>query len=121
MSVITPTITPIDQPGFGRVGVLVQWLLANGDSGVPHQMTGYADRSFQAEGTFGAGGTVVCEGSNDATNYRTLNDHFGAAASLTAAKLIGIAEVPQWVRPRCSAGDGTTAITVSMFLRRSQQ
>lgn len=70
------------------------------------------DRSVQVVGTFGSGGTVVIEGSNDGTNYRTLNDFQGSALSFTSAGLEGIAEVPAYIRPRVTAGDGTTDIDV---------
>lgn len=70
--------------------------------------------TVQVTGTFGVGGTVVIEGSNDGTNYVTLNDAGGAALSLTAAGLKAIRELPAYIRPRVTAGDGTTSLTVTL-------
>jgi hypothetical protein len=38
--------------------------------------------------------------------------------SLTAASVKQINEVPRYVRPRVSAGDGTTSLTFSLVARR---
>lgn len=120
MSIVQPTITEVRQPGFGVAGWLVQWAnMKNGDTGAVVDLHCYADRSIQAEGTFGTGGTLVCEGSNDGTNYRTLKDHTGVSASITTADVVGISQLPLWIRPRVAAGDGTTNLTASLFLRRT--
>lgn len=81
--------------------------------GAPLAYSGFA-ASVQILGTFGVGGTVVIEGSNDGTNYVTLNDPAGAALSITAAGLKGIRENPAYIRPRVTAGDGTTSLTVTL-------
>ena len=97
----------------------LQWTpLLNGDSGAPFSMSGYADRSAQIVGTFGAGGTVLLEGSNDGTNYATLNDPQGVAISKTATGIFEISQIVKFIRPRVSAGDGTTSITVTLLARR---
>ena len=70
------------------------------------------DRTVQVSGTFGAGGTLVIEGSNDGTNYFTLNDLQATALSFTSARLEGISEMPLYIRPRVTAGDGTTSLNV---------
>lgn len=122
MGTVTPTISQVDQPGFGRAGWLVTWTgLKQGDSGAPADLHAFADRSFQVEGVFGAAGAVVCEGSNDGVNFRALNDHFGAVASLSAAGIVGINQNVAAMRPRVTGGDGNTLITVTMYLRRTQQ
>jgi hypothetical protein len=88
--------------------------MPNGNDGEPFQNPGSADRSVQVTGTFGAGGTVVLEGSNDGTNYRTLTDPQGNALSFTSAGLEAIQEITRYVRPRVTAGDGTTSLTVTL-------
>jgi hypothetical protein len=104
---------------FGNDARTVQWTpLLNGDSGAPFQMPGFADRSVQIRGTFGVGGTVLVEGSNDGVNYATLNDAQGAALSKTSAALSQISQTTKLIRPRVSAGDGTTSITVTLLARR---
>lgn len=100
-------------------GTVVKWTgLANGDSGAPVENPMFSDRSVQFGGTFGAGGTVVIEGSNDGVTYFGLKDPSSTAISATSAKLNQILEVTRYIRPRVSAGDGTTAITVNLLLVR---
>lgn len=92
--------------------------LLNGDDGAPFEFVDWADRTIQVFGTFGAGGTVLVEGSNDGANWATLTDSNGVAMSLTAASVKQINEVPRYVRPRVSAGDGSTSLTFSLVARR---
>lgn len=115
-------ISTITQPGSAASLKLCTWaLLANGDSGAPFQFADWADRCLQISGTFGTGGTVIWEGSNDGINYATLNDINGNALSLTAAAIKQMNEAPLWIRPRVSAGDGTTSILATVLARRIVQ
>jgi hypothetical protein len=117
MAIIVPTESR-DQT-VGNNAHFISWgPLANADSGTPYAQSGFADRSIQIGGTFGAGGTVLVEGSNDGTNYITLNDPQGVALSITAAGLKEISQICKVIRPRVSAGDGTTSITVTLLARR---
>jgi hypothetical protein len=52
-------------------------------------------------------------------NYATLNDPQGVALSKTAAALSEISQITRFIRPRVSAGDGTTSITVTLLARHS--
>lgn len=98
--------------------VVATWpAIPNGDDGERLELANFADRSVQVFGTFGAGGSVRIEGSNDGTNWATLTDPQGNALDITSAKIEAITEVVRWIRPRVTAGDGTTAITVVMLLR----
>jgi hypothetical protein len=91
---------------------LTQWTgLANGDSGAPLQMPDCSDRSIQIGGTFGAGGSLQIEGSNDGTNYIVLTDPQGNALTFTTARLEAVSEATAYIRPRVTAGDGTTLLT----------
>ena len=100
----------------------VAWTpMANGDSGQEHPSWPGADRSIQVLGTFGTGGTVLIEGSNDKTsptNWATLRDPAGNNLSITSAGIKQVLEFTRWIRPRVSAGDGTTSITVQMLVAR---
>lgn len=117
MADITPTITLIE--GVENHCHLVTWgPMANGDVGLPIDMPGAADRSVQVVGTFGAGGNLRLEGTNDGTNYAVLTDPQGNALDITAAKIEAVMELTHKVRPRVTAGDGTTALVVTMLLRR---
>lgn len=120
MAVINPTIT---QKGDLTI---VQWLnMANTDSGAPYGFTQWADRSVQVSGTFGLGGSARWEGSNLASpavdaDYAVLTDPQGNDLNIAAAKIEAVTELVRWSRPRITAGDGTTAITVTLVAFNSR-
>lgn len=117
MTVKAVTITDISTQD--RSCLLFTWAsMANGDSGEPLKMVEWADRCIQFVGTPGAGGTFVFEGSNDKTNWFTLDNPQGTGLSFTAAGLKQVLEVPLWCRPNVTAGDGTTAIVATLVVRR---
>lgn len=100
--------------------ILYTWSgLLNGDTGQPVEVPGHADKTVQIEGTFGAGGTCVIQGSNDGTNYQSLTDPQGNAISKTAASIEMVAEHTRYIRPNITAGDGTTSLTVSLMAKRT--
>lgn len=114
MNTITATRTNV-----GGDAHLFTWAnIANGDDAAPVNFSAYADRTVQVDGTFGTGGAVVLEGSLDGTNYQTLTDPQGNQLSFTSARIESVTEATVWVRPRVTAGDGTTAINVSLLVRR---
>lgn len=101
-------------------GVLFTWTgLLNGDTGEPVECSEFGDRSFQATGTFGAGGSIQPQGSNDSTNYVQLKDPTSTALAHTSAGLKQILEATRMVRPSVTAGDGTTSLTATLFARRT--
>lgn len=103
-----------------------QWLaVPNGNTGNPigssvmEDMADLADRSVQVSGTFGAGGSCTIEGSNDGgVKFFTLNDAFGNALTFTTSSIKQITESVEQIRPNVTAGDGTTAIDVNLFMRK---
>ncbi len=93
------------------------------DSGVPYECPGAADRSVQVTGTLGAAGSVRIEGSNVAApasdaDWFVLTDPQGNALNLTALGGEAVTEITRWIRPRVTAGDGTTSLTVRLLARR---
>lgn len=118
MATVTPTNNG-DIAGDGSV-VMFTWtpLTTTNSDGSQVEMTPWADRCVQVSGTFGTGGTVVIQGSNDGTTWATLNQAQGSAASFTADSIKQIVETPRYVRPNVTAGDGTTSLTVSLIMRR---
>ena len=105
----------------GKGVTAYQWVLVNGDDGLPLEVSSFADKTVQVKGTFGSGGTIVIEGSNDAASgaiYATLNDPQGNALSITAAKIETILENPRILRPRVTAGDGDTSLTITVLVRK---
>ncbi len=79
---------------------------------------GSGDRTVAVAGTFGVGGTVIVEGTLDNTNWFQLKDPSGTVISFSAAGLRAILENAVAVRPRVTAGDGTTAITATLVVRK---
>ena len=122
MAVINPTITkPAGDESVQRM-VFTPMTKTTDDVTAPIPFSQWADRSVQVLGTFGTGGSVRIEGSNDGgTTYAVLSDPQGNALNLTAAALEQITEVCELVRARVTAGDVTTSLTVAFLLRRSQQ
>lgn len=103
-----------------RGTALISWSgLLNGDTGKGVLASSLSDKMIQFRGTFGVGGTIVFEGSNDSTdgtngNWVGLVDPQGNAISKTAAMVEEVLENPLWVRPRVTAGDGTTSLIAEL-------
>jgi len=117
MAVITPTYT---RTGLSRMRN-VSWTLALNDTGAPVKMPQYRDKTVDIYGTFGASGSVTLRGSNKpdaaaatAGDWFTLTDAQANAITKTAKAGEAILENPLWISPICTAGDGTTAITVAI-------
>jgi hypothetical protein len=114
---------PIVTKNMARNGGVVwaQWTgLLNGDTGDWVGEPDYCLRTFQVFGTFGSGGSVSIDGSNDQTptNYAVLSNWQGTALTTNAATFLTSRDLPMWVRPRVTAGDGTTNLTVTMAAHR---
>lgn len=90
--------------------------LLNGDQGTSLSAPNLPDKTIQVKGTFGVGGSVQIEGSNDGgTTWHILNDTRGettGALTFTAADTRQLLENPELIRPNVTAGDGTTSLTV---------
>lgn len=85
------------------------------DVGVPESPSMLSDRSVQVTGTFGVGGGINIQGSNDGgVTWFNLKDPSNTVIALTAAGGAEILENTQMVRPSVIAGDGTTSLTVSL-------
>lgn len=120
MATISPTVTRIGNHAYE---FLYAALTTTNDRGapIPESFADYADRTVQVTGTFGAGGNLRVEGSNDdGTTYAALSDPQGNALNVTAAKVEAITEVTLWTRPFVSAGDGTTSLSVTVTARRQR-
>lgn len=125
---IVPVVTVLKDGNGQEYGRQVQWgPMANSDVGAPFSDPHFADCSVQVGGTLGAGGNCRIEGSNigappatlpGAGDWATLNDSAGIALNIGAAGIKEILEVTLWKRPNITAGDGTTAITVTLMARR---
>jgi hypothetical protein len=125
MAVRTPVVTQLDQYD----GIIhVRWTgLLNADSGGPIDYPDYPDRSIEIRGTVGVGGSIQLEGSNfqapsaDA-DYSIMEDAQGVdivETAITDHDTVG--DLALWMRPRVTAGDGTTNFTVDMILRKARR
>lgn len=105
---------------LGERTLRVTWAgLLNGDQGAPVDLPAFADRSMQVVGTFGTGGSVSMEGSNDGINFAALSDPRGGALAITSARLEQVEDCAYRTRPSVTAGDGTTNLTVILFARKA--
>jgi hypothetical protein len=123
MATVNPAagFNALDVQGDGSVVVFRFTGLTQTGSDVtaPIEFAQWADRSVQVQGTWGAAGGLAIEGSNDGTNYSTLNHAQGTAATFSADGLKQIVEVPRFARARVTGGDGTTNLNVTFCLRRA--
>jgi len=119
MAVVTGVLAAIKT--FGDDAHVVTWadILSSGE-GSAFEMPGSHIKSVQFDGTFGAGGTIQLHGSNDGTNYVVLTDPQGNTISKTAAAIESISEHTRYVKPVVTAGDGTTSIDVTLFVKRTR-
>jgi hypothetical protein len=120
MATRNPTITRVAATN-DDASILVTWAgLLNGDVGAPVAFPQHTVRSFQVTGTFGAGGSINAEGSNDGTNFAPVANQAGSAITLTAAGIKRVEDLTQFLRPNVTAGDGTTSLVATALLVRPQ-
>jgi hypothetical protein len=104
----------------GVPACIIGWSgLLNGDTGAAVEMVDYADKTCTIIGTFGAGGSITIQGSNDNSNWFAMTDAQTQAVTKTASAMELIVENPRYIRPSVTAGDGTTNLTVQICCRRS--
>lgn len=98
--------------------IILTWAgMANGDYGAVVELANFADRSVQVTGVMGVGGNVRIEGSLNGVDYAPLTDPQGSNLDMNTQKIEAITEVVRYVRPRVTAGDGSTLITVTMLMK----
>jgi hypothetical protein len=120
MTTVAPTNTSEIGNGDGSLN-LYTWALTTANSdGAPVHAAEWADRTWQATGTFG-GATVAFQGSNDGSNWFSMtNAAGGAAIALTAAGGATTIESPYYVRPNLTVVGSGATITVTLLARRAQ-
>ncbi|MFH0809041.1 MAG: hypothetical protein V2A77_01005 [Pseudomonadota bacterium] len=90
------------------------WALTQANaSGARVSIPDYQDRTIQVAGAFDSA-TIVIQGSNDGSNWVTLNDTTGTALSRSAAFLAGILENPRYIRPYFASPGASTSVTVTL-------
>lgn len=118
MAVVSPTFSSITGVTGGIDAIIVTWgPMGDSDTAGAVQLPDRIDRSVQVIGTFG-GATITMQGSNDGTNFNTVNDAFGAALTLAAAAIKQVTEAALWIRPSTASGSGSS-LTIIMCARRT--
>lgn len=121
MATVNPTLEKVHE----NLIIFTYADMLNGDVGLPihSRWSDFGDRTIQATGTMGSGGTLKYEGSNknDAATMLELTDPQGNAIAIqTVNKSEQIMEACVYGRPKVSAGDGSTSITAIVTCRRSR-
>lgn len=99
--------------------VIATWTgLDADDAGAGLILGGSYELTVQATGTFGAGGNVALQGSNDGTTWGAMPNPGGTTIGLGDAVPDFCAIRPRYVRPKVTAGDGTTDLTVTLVAQR---
>lgn len=109
-----------NQPGGAQTVRTATWTLTQGDAtgtAIGPDWADWADRTVQFTGTVGAA-TMVLQGSNDGTNFQTLNTPDGTAISGTSLSLRQVLENPLYVRPVVTGADGTTNVVCVLACKR---
>lgn len=91
-----------------------EWTVNTGDDGAPITSVG-PKTSVQVVGTLG-GSTVAIQGSNDGTNWVTLNDEAAPASpcSFTASGVKGVLQFTKYIKPVVTGGTAT-GLVVSLI------
>lgn len=116
MATINYSVTPL-ATWKDKAHVITWANLTSGDDGQMLEMPGSADRSVQVVGSFGSGGNLRLEGSNDGLNWNVLTDPQGNDINITTSKIEQVMEVVRYMRPRVTAGT-SVSLTVSILVRR---
>lgn len=118
-TVIKPVITSL---AAGTQVKKAEWdAVPNGGNGDSVSMVDYPDVCVVIDGAFGVGGSCTLKGSMDGTNFYPLTNPQGNVITMTSAGIATVIETPEYIAPFVTAGDGTTAINVSMMLRRASR
>lgn len=88
---------------------IAQWAsITEADTGQAVSLSSYPDRTVQVTGDFTSSGAITIEGSNDNSDFATLHDNQGNALVLTDTSIKLIAENPDYIRPRATAGSSVS-------------
>ncbi len=119
MATINATTVLIGTKDFSTRKFTWETMTTSDDVGAPISFTEWADRSIHVTGTFGAGGNLAWEGSNDAgTSWYVLKDPQGTDLDIGATTIEAIMEITELARPHLTGGDGTTDLDVFVVVRR---
>jgi hypothetical protein len=103
---------------FGSASARITWPnMKQGDVGEPVTFSLHQDRSVQVIGTFGTGGSVAINGSNNNVDFVALTDMRGNNLTISQPRIEQIEDCTYAVRPEVVSGDPTTNLSVIIFAR----
>lgn len=109
----------------GNIRIVTWANIANGDTCQPYVGPHFSDCSAHVYGTFGAGGNLRMQGSNETvaapTAWVPLSDNIGNVLDFTSNGADVIVEHMYQIRPHPTAGDGTTALTAKVMFTSNAQ
>ena len=111
-------------PGSGKMHRFTWEGLLNGDSGTPVSIPGAADMTVQViQVAAGTGDTIILEGSLEETpsKWFQMRDGGDNLISFTGDDGEAVSPVVMHVRPRVTAGDGTTDFTTILLARSTMR
>lgn len=120
MAIINYTLENID----GNIRLVTWSGMANADTGQYYIGPHFSDCSVHVYGTFGAGGNLRMQGSNESgtpANPAALANPQGTILDFTSVGIDQILEHVYQMRPNVTAGDGTTSITVKVAFTSAVQ
>jgi hypothetical protein len=116
---ITPSYTNLAGSNDGTIKLYTWNLTTATPDGAPMEQTEWADRTWQATGSFG-GATLAIQGSNDGVNWFPMtNAAGGTAIGLTAAGGAATVELPRFTRPNLTTVGVGATVAVTVCARRA--
>lgn len=113
MATIAPVITKVGRQDNSTL--LVTWTpVTKDDTCTAIALPEYSDKSVQVAGTFGTT-SVAIQGSNDGTNFASLNDPTQTVIAITGPKIQAILENTVLVKPVTTGTDVTQSLTISIL------
>lgn len=105
---------PVEQNVSYNDTLNAKWTVNAGDDGAPITSVG-PKTSVQVVGAL-SGSTVAIQGSNDGTNWITLNDEAtpASACSFTSAGFKGVLQFAKYIKPVVTGGTAT-GLVVSLI------
>lgn len=113
MAAITATPERID--AFPYPAQLYTWTpVAGSDTCVAVKCPQLRDKSIQVAGTFDSA-SIALHGSNDGTNYAALSDPAGTTIAITAAGIVQVGQITQYIKPVTSGGGGSSSVSIMVL------
>ena len=108
----------------GKVHRFTWTSLLNGDDGEAISIPGAADMTVQVFGAFGTGGIIILEGSceeSPPSNYFQMRDQGDNLISFVEDNGESVGPIAAFIRPRVTAGDGSTDLTMILLARSTMK